>query len=156
MKFIETFCPLAQAQKRNSIVDPNSHVIWIQPGRIAIFAERATEVTGLFESDSVRIELYGHEPIMIHAITVTEQIGQLLLEAICAVQVAASPQCHLERVQRGLIGRVQLVGLTKMVDCGLSFALMQILRAEPILGNRITRVHGDGTFVCGERAGIVQ
>ena len=51
MKFVETVCPLAQAQKRNAIVGPDSHVIRIQPGRIAIFVDRATQVTGLFESD---------------------------------------------------------------------------------------------------------
>ena len=76
MKFIEAFCPLTRAQKRDAIVNSDSHVTWIQPGRIAIFAERATQVTRLFQSDSVRIELYGHEFIVIDAITVLEPFAR--------------------------------------------------------------------------------
>lgn len=127
---------------------------WIELGCIAILRKRATKVSGSFESSSFIIYLYSLELVLIGPITVGEQFGELLLEASCPLEIAALPQGHLQRVQSGLIGSVQFVGATKVVDRWLRLALMEVLGAQPILRHRIVRIRCDGMFECRERTCI--
>ena len=112
----DPFVPLPELEQRDGHVDTDSDMVGINCERSAVLLQRTSNVAFLSQLSAPVVQLDRGHQVLIDLVLLPQQFSEALLDSIRFFLLSALAQSGHQRVQRGLIVRIQTDGVAKMVS----------------------------------------